>query len=334
MLKLRRVVALFGLLVSFSEGHAARAETEPALRHVGAITLPGVSGRIDHLAADVDHDRLIVAATGNRTVEVIDLRAGTRLHSLAGLKEPQGVVYLPSFRRAVVADGGGSVMSLDDAGSPRLDKIAPLTGADNVRFDAGEGRLYVGYSAAALAVIDPTHGRRLPDIKLPGRPEAFALDENGHSLYVNVPTKKSVVIVDRLKGTVVSTVTLKSAAANYPLALDEAGHRLFVGTRKPARVVVLDPRDGSVVASFACVADTDDIFYDSGRERIYVSGGEGFVDAFDASPTGRYVRLAHVATAPGARTSLWVPELRRLFVAVPRHDKEDATIHVFEAAPL
>ena len=88
-----------------------------------------------------------------------------------------------------------------------------------------------------------------------------------------------------------------------------------MGTRKPARVVVLDARDGNVVASFPCVADADDLFYDAARERIYVSGGEGFVDVFDGSPAGQFLRLGHVPTAPGARTSLWVPELRRLYVA-------------------
>jgi hypothetical protein len=63
-------VALLGLGIAFwGAGWRAQSETgDAALRHVAAIKLPGVVGRIDHLAADVDHDRLIVAATGNRTV--------------------------------------------------------------------------------------------------------------------------------------------------------------------------------------------------------------------------------------------------------------------------
>jgi hypothetical protein len=37
-----------------------------------------------------------------------------------------------------------------------------------------------------------------------------------------------------------------------------------------------------------------------------------------------------MATAPGARTSLWVPELDRLLVAVPRDGGRDAEIRVYQ----
>jgi DNA-binding beta-propeller fold protein YncE len=314
-------------------GAPARADEAPApaLRHVQRIPLPGVAGRIDHLAADVDGQRLFVAALGNGSVEVVDLRAGARARSVSGLKEPQGLAYLPSLRRLVVADGGGTVSAFDDRSFRALGAIDGLPDADNVRFDPGAGRLYVGYGAGALAVIDPARMRRLGDIKLPGHPESFALAAAGASIYVNVPAKKSVLVIDRLASRLLSTITLR-ATANYPLALDEAGGRLFVGTRKPAHVVVLDARDGHVITSFPCVGDTDDLFYDGARARLYVSGGEGFVDVFDASAAGRYLQLAHVATAPGARTSLWVPELRRLFVAAPRRADGDAAIHVFDAS--
>jgi DNA-binding beta-propeller fold protein YncE len=303
----------------------------PALRYVGTIPLPGVAGRLGHLAADADNQHLFVAALGNGSVELLNLRTASRLRSTRGFKEPHGVIYLPSLRRAVVADGGGHVLTVEDGASSRADTIADLDDGGNVRFDPGAGRVYVGFGRGGLAVFDPARSRRLADIKLPGRPEAFALEGSGPSLYVNLPAKNAIAIVDRLKGAVVSTITLKSAGGNYPMALDEAAHRLFVATRKPARVVVLDTRDGSVTASFGCVGDADDLFYDAQRERIYVSGGEGFVDVFDGSLAGRNLRLAHVATGPGARTSLWVPELRRLFVAVPARAGADPAVQIFEA---
>jgi DNA-binding beta-propeller fold protein YncE len=343
----RRGALAAGAALAFVLSPPARAdEAAPAvgaaLLHKGRIVLPGVAGRIDHLAIDVDRQRLFVAALGNGTLEVIDLRAadgqGARLRSVTGLDQPQGLAYLPSLRRVIVASagggGGGSVTAFDDGTFRPLGTIGGLPDADNVRSDAGNGRLYVGYGTGALAVIDPAQMRRLADVKLPGHPEAFALEGGGASIYVNVPSHKGVLIVDRLKGAALSTITLKSAAGNFPMALDEAGHRLFVGTRKPARVVVLDPRDGQVMASFSCVGDADDLFYDAARRRLYVTGGDGFVDAFDAAEGGRYLQLAHVATAPGARTSLWVPQLRRLFVAAPKRGAEPAAIHIFEVPEL
>lgn len=85
------------------------------------------------------------------------------------------------------------------------------------------------------------------------------------------------------------------------------------------------------VADVPCVRDTDDVFYDSERDRVYVIGGEGFVDVFDASARSRPVRLARLSTAPGARTGLWSPELKQLFVAAPHRDGREAAVFVYEA---
>src|SRR5690349_6910030 len=74
----------------------AGAEPQPPLVLETTIPLPGVSGRIDHIALDRGRQRLFVAALGNNTVEAIDLRAGKRSDRIAGLHEPQGVGYSES----------------------------------------------------------------------------------------------------------------------------------------------------------------------------------------------------------------------------------------------
>ena len=78
-----------------------------------------------------------------------------------------------------------------------------------------------------------------------------------------------------------------------------------------------------------CVGDTDDLFYDAKRDRVYVVGGEGFVDVFEAGASGKYDRLAHMPTRTGARTGLWSSDLDRLFVAWPARDGKDAEIHAY-----
>jgi len=74
--------------------------------------------------------------------------------------------------------------------------------------------------------------------------------------------------------------------------------------------------------------DADDMFVDAKRRRLYVSCGEGFLDVFDIEG-GAYRRIAHLPTVTGARTSLWVPELDRLFVAARTAPEEPAAIWVF-----
>jgi hypothetical protein len=81
-----------------------------------------------------------------------------------------------------------------------------------------------------------------------------------------------------------------------------------------------------------CVGDTDDLFYDATLKRIYVSGGEGFLSVFQQDSNG-YHPLARIPTAPGARTSLFVADLKRLYLAVPHRGAQRAEIRVYRTQP-
>jgi hypothetical protein len=117
------------------------------------------------------------------------------------------------------------------------------------------------------------------------------------------------------------------------LALDEKSHRLFLGVRTPASIVVLDSDSGAVVASVPTVATLDGLSFDSATRRIYTSGGEGFVDVTQQIDADHYERIARIPTGPVARTSIFVPEWHRLYVAVPRDKERGAELRVFEVVP-
>jgi hypothetical protein len=147
---------------------------------------------------------------------------------------------------------------------------------------------------------------------------------------VNVPDRKQIEVVDLAKSVVVSKWHVKSALKNYPMALDETHHRLLIGCRAPARMLVFDTENGKQTASFEIVGDTDDLFYDAARSRVYVIGGEGFVDVFEQKNADQYVRIEHIATAPGARTGLLVPDWGKLFVAAPHRGEQRAEVLIYE----
>src|SRR5258705_12027375 len=97
---------------------AAKAQTAGSpLVLESKIPLGEVSGRIDHLAIDVKRQRLFVAELGSDTLGVVDLAAGKVLRTIAGLKEPQGVAYVPfadSIYGANAGDGSVWVLRGDD----------------------------------------------------------------------------------------------------------------------------------------------------------------------------------------------------------------------------
>jgi hypothetical protein len=149
---------------------------------------------------------------------------------------------------------------------------------------------------------------------------------------VNIPTARKIAVVDRAKAAVVASWPVE-ARDNFPMALDGGHHRLFVATRKPAKLLVYDTESGRAVASLDAPGDADDVFYDSAKRRIYISGGEGAIGVFRQSDADRYEAIAKISTASGARTSLFVPDLGRLYLAVPHRGAQRAEIRVYEAQP-
>jgi DNA-binding beta-propeller fold protein YncE len=329
---MKKLLLLLGLLAvaSMTGAHAPAQEKAP-LRLMQTIALPNVEGRIDHLAVDLQRQQLFLAALGNDTLEVIDLKAGKAIGSVKGLREPQGVAFIPEAKAVYVANGGDG-----ECAAFAADSLAPLRhvkfsgDADNLRYDAVTKLLYVGYGDGAIGVFEALTGKVIGDIKLPAHPEAFGLEQSGPRIFVNIPKAKQVAVIDRQKRAVIAHWPVTQAAANYPMALDETHHRLFIGCRQPARLLALDTDTGELVAQVECAGDTDDVFYDAKNKRIYVSGGEGFISVFAQVDVDNYQPVAKISTAAGARTSLLVPALGRLYLAVPHRGDPPAEVRVYE----
>jgi DNA-binding beta-propeller fold protein YncE len=307
----------------------AHAQDSKVLALKARIALPNVDGRIDHFSADVQGHRLFMAALGNRTVEVIDVQSGKRLHTIPSLAEPQGVYYDPATNRLFVACAkDGTAKIFDGATYQLLSTVKFSDDADNIRYDARNHRVIVGYGDGALGVLD-TSGKKTGEIALDAHPESLQLEKSSTRVFVNVPDRKEVEVADLARNAVIAKWPVTSALRNYPMALDEVHGRLLIGCRQPARMLVLDTETGKQTASVEIVGDTDDLFYDASKNRVYVIGGAGFADVFEQKNPDSYVRVEHLATAAGARTGLFVPEWATLMVAVPHRGEQSAAVLIF-----
>src|SRR5258707_643583 len=84
----------------------AQAPKPQPLRVQKSIPLPGVEGGLDQMTVVLKGQRLLVAATGNGSVEIIDLKAGKLVRSVKGFKGPQGIVYSPESNQLVESFDG------------------------------------------------------------------------------------------------------------------------------------------------------------------------------------------------------------------------------------
>jgi WD40 repeat protein len=311
----RFALLLFAVLGWLATECALASAPDAPLTLERTIPLKGVSGRIDHLAIDPARQRLIVAELGNDTVDVIDLAASQVLHRIAGLKEPQGVAYVPDGDLIVVASAGdGTVRLFNGTTFEPAGVIALGDDADNIRVDPRSGQVIVGYGSGALATIDPRTRATRGAMKLAAHPEAFQLSPDGGKIFVNVPDAREVAVIDRANGKQVASWKAPDARSNFPMAVAVDGTVIATVFRSPSRLMLFRQASGEVAATLGTCGDADDVYFDDKRRRLYVSCGAGVVDVIGWDGKAA-MELSRIATASGARTSLFVPQLDRLFVA-------------------
>jgi hypothetical protein len=320
----------------------------------------GIPGRIDHMAYDPATKRLFVSALENGSLEVLDLDRGARVQSIGGLSRPQGVVIVPTSSCVVVACGGDGVAHVYDTRSlVERTNIYVGVDADNVRYDSEANTVYICYGSpnkGFIAVLDPRTWGKLRALPFASKPESFQLEPGEDHLFANLPGGKTlstdgiVLSVNRNDGKIEAQTELKDRARNFPMALDPIHKRLFIACRKPARLIVLNAHDCSVLAEAPCTDDSDDLYYDSETGRVLVIGGGfrpdaqdagaaspgsppgemGAIDAFSVGQNGELVRIASTPTGMHARTGLFVPSRRAIYVAVPMRNGRDPEIREYK----
>ena len=326
------VLLLFCAATLYGQQQSSGPQKQP-LRLVQEIPLSNVQGRIDHFTFDARRKRVIVAALGNDTVEVVDTFAGRDIRTIKGAAEPQGVAYAGDVNKLFVANGEDGKLRIYDGDSFKLLSTVDIgEDSDNVRYFPAEKKIYVGYGGdegGGIAVVDAETGKKLEDAgTLDAHPESFQIATTKPLIYVNMATKAKISVIDRTTHKVTDW-PLKTGKANFPMALDEPDHRLFVVTRKPAQLVVLDTDNGSMIAAIPCVNDSDDLYYDSARKYIYIAGGEGLISVIEQNDADHYQEIAKIPTTTGARTALWYAQRDRFYLAVPATSKQGAALWVY-----
>jgi DNA-binding beta-propeller fold protein YncE len=166
----------------------------------GAIPLPNVQGRIDHMGFD-PKGRLFISALGNNTEEILDLSAGIRSHSIPNIPKPQGVVYVQELNKLFVGSDEGKLYIYDATSFDLITSIDFGDDVDNLRYDSSSKHVYIGYGdegAGAIGVVDATSNKRLQkEFKLGAHPESFQLEISGPNIYVNVPDLKQIAVINR-----------------------------------------------------------------------------------------------------------------------------------------
>lgn len=336
---MKRYSAFISVLLSLAASTAAQDLQH--LRQVQTIPLPGVKGRIDHLAVDLEGHRIFLSGLGNNSVEVLDTEAGKDIQSLTGFRKPQGQLYVDDLKKLYVANGDdGSCRIYDGKSLTPLQTIMVSPAADAMAYDPAEKLMYLGSDGADpkkpngdLAIIDVTKDKIVTVISTDAHASGGVVESSGNRVFDLVADKSQIVVIDRKSHAILDKWVVPGVAKLPAIALDEANHRLFVASRTPPTFLVVDTDSGKVVASLPTVGIVDGMWYDADSKRVYVTGGEGFLYVYQQTDPDHYAVAEKIPTGPIARTGLFVPEWKRLYVAVPQDKDKDAEVRVFDTQP-
>jgi 4-phytase/acid phosphatase len=308
----------------------------PPLTLQQTIPLPGVAGKFDHLAIDAEGNRLFIAATGNHSVEVIDLKTDKVQQSITGLGKPHGLAWVAATGSLYVADGAlGELRVYKGQPLALAGKIKLSDDADDMVFDEANHLLFVGHGGsdaanpAKVAVVDTAHFSLVANRSVATHPEALDIDPQGWRVFANVAESNEVAVIGTATKSITAHWKLTKAAHNVPMAFDREHQLLYVACRTPGTVVALDAVTGKEIASQPTAGGADDLFYDPALRRVYVISGAGEVDAYQVDEAKSLRPLAVLYTAAGAKTALFVPAQSLLYVGVPGTGDHPAEIRVY-----
>jgi DNA-binding beta-propeller fold protein YncE len=312
-----------------------KAQSTAPLSPSRTIPLGGIGGRFDHLAIDAAGNRLFIAATGNHSVEVVDLKTDKVEQSIAGLDKPHGLAWVAATESLYVADGALAELRVY-RGTPLAlaGKIKLSDDADDMVFDEAKHLLFVGHGAgdgasqAQIAVVDTERFSLVANLPVASHPEALDIDPASRRVFANIAGANEVAIIDTATKTISSHWKLTKCGDNVPMAFGGDG-LLYLACRNPGMLVALDVATGKEVATQPAAGGADDLFYDAALRRVYLVSGEGEVDVFQSGQAKTLSALGVLHTAAGAKTALFVPSQHLLYVGVPGAAGHPAEIRVY-----
>jgi DNA-binding beta-propeller fold protein YncE len=303
--------------------------------------MPGFTGDFDHFGLDLKGNRLFLASEDQKTVEVFDLRTGERVHSIKGFSQPLTMAFLSESDRLIVTDGGeADAVELVDCKEYKIMSTLKLgSRVDHGVYNPVNKYFYVENGGGpdgkthVLTIIDTESFKQAGEVAgLPGSSnEGMVIDRQGKRLYVNLTGTDEVGVIDLSTRQLIARWPLPDVHVAHAIALDEPNHRLFTATRKPSQFIVFNTDTGKVVNILPCVGMNSDMSLDVARKRIYVSGSET-ASVFEQRDADHYEHIAEVPTAYRAKSSIFVPELKRLYVADSGKGKPAAklALQIFE----
>lgn len=308
-------VALVGWFLTWTLTTQAASLTPGA-----PILLEKTSGKFDFIRMDTARRRLLLAHTGNKSLDVFDLDS-RRLIKSVPTGAAQDVAVDGKNGRYFVAVSAPPQMTIVEAVKLEVTGEVPLpAAADLATFNPSNGKVYVcNDTAPELWVIDPKAKKITATITLSGSGmEDLAFDPQYKQLFQVVKGNNTLVVIDPLNNKVLQSWTTAPATNPHGMALIPDADTIMVAGGS-GKLALMNRSTGKVLASVDIDNRVDEMAYDAELHLAYCPGGSGNISVIRVEGD----KLAFLENVPGAsgRSVVVDPKTHTVWIASNKGDQ-------------
>ena len=308
--RLRQGVVTAALFCVF----ALAQKSQPPLKKVADIPLPGPAVRFDYQSFDPTHGRLYIAHMNANQLVVFDVRKREVVANLDGFPSVHGVWAVPELNRLYASVTGEHKLAVLDMQTLKMvAKAGPIKYPDGIAYAPPARRVFVSdENGDADAVIDATTNTLITSISLGGGAGNTVYDPVSGQILVAVHQKNELVSIDPATATIIAHHPLPGIESPHGIALDVKDRLAFVAGEENNKLALLDLTGMQVLSTYAVGKDPDVLTFDPGLRTLYVSAESGTVAVFRVGQ-GKTLTPLGTISMPHAHTVCVDPETHLVY---------------------
>lgn len=290
--------SLFSMLL-FAACFSLKAQNAADIKMVQTFHIQSAGGW-DYIA--VNNNKIYVSHGSQ--VNILDEQTGDSVGFIPNTTGVHGIAFCNDVNHGYTSNGRlNNITVFDLSTNAVITQIATGANPDAIMFEPFTKKIITNNGGShSLSIIDPEKNMVVDSVALNGKPEEAVSDNNG-KLYVNLEDKNVIAVVDLKTFKVIDRWPLAPGEGPSGLAIDAETKRLFSTCSDNKLLIVMDATNGTIIDKLQMGEGVDGAAFDEKNKLIFTPNGrDGNLSVFKEVSADKYVKLANVATKPGART--------------------------------
>ena len=311
---LTRALAFLLLAAAYSAKAAALTAGQP-------ILLENTKGNFDFIRVDTAQHRLLLAHTGNQTLDVFDLESKKLLKSVHTGAAQDSATDATKHLYYVSVSSPPRMAIIDSTKLEMIGEVTLPTAADLMTYNPETGMAYVcNDTAGEVWVIDPQAKKVLTAIAFPGKGmEDLAFNPHQKRFFQVVKNANLLALVDAAENKILEQWPTEPATNPHGMALVPHEDTLLVAGGG-GKLALMNRSTGKVLASADIAPRVDEMAYDADLHFAYCGSVQAKISIVKVKGD-TLTSVEDISTPGGAKSIVVDPKTHLVWIAYSKGDQ-------------